>query len=604
MLYPRWEYAGIIGIAIVLAACSGDSTGPQTPASLTASSSASVSGTVGATVTPVPAVVVKDASGKTVSNTLVSWRVVSGNGSIGKDSSRSNASGIADVGSWKLGNSAGVQEIEATVSGAGTVRFSAQAQAGAPSRLTRLSAETQTGQVGETVQAAPSVRVEDSYGNPVPGIQVSFTVVSGGGSIQGGAKTADGSGVATVDSWILGPVLGQQLLRASAGSSLTTFSVTAAAGPPVAMEIVAGDNQTGVSRIAFATAPTVRVLDQFGNPVGGVTVEFVPGENSGTVGADAATTSAQAGTANSVSWTAGDAASQNLRAQLKANPATGVIFNATVAVSDMRITLRWIGTEPSPRLRTAVQRSADKWRSVLVGRSGVSRVQTSAGYCRTWAPALDEDVDGILLLAMVASIDGRGQVLANANFCAQHAETRLPAYGTILVDEADAEAMLNDGSIDGVLSHEMGHSLGFHGGLIGAPRFADYLLFVTDVDPRFRGPKALAEFLAAGGVWISPNSIPLQSVGPFALGGHWQEEALGEEMMTPYVSRTMPLSRITVGLMEDIGYIVRYAGADPFSLAPAATAFRGGPRIELINDVAPVAGGEVMIAPTVTKVRK
>jgi len=46
--------------------------------------------------------------------------------------------------------------------------------------------------------------------------------------------------------------------------------------------------------------------------------------------------------------------------------------------------------------------------------------------------------------------------------------------------------------------------------------------------------------------------------------GHWDEDCLIDELMTGYATGTLPLSRITVGGLEDLGYQVNYAAADPF----------------------------------------
>ena len=34
--------------------------------------------------------------------------------------------------------------------------------------------------------------------------------------------------------------------------------------------------------------------------------------------------------------------------------------------------------------------------------------------------------------------------------------------------------------------------------------------------------------------------------------------------MTGYTDRNMPVSRLTIGALEDLGYTVNYAAADPF----------------------------------------
>jgi hypothetical protein len=52
---------------------------------------------------------------------------------------------------------------------------------------------------------------------------------------------------------------------------------------------------------------------------------------------------------------------------------------------------------------------------------------------------------------------------------------------------------------------------------------------------------------------------------------HWSENVFGSEIMTGYVGpgSNMPISRVTVGSLADIGYSVNYAAADVY--APSAT---------------------------------
>ena len=59
---------------------------------------------------------------------------------------------------------------------------------------------------------------------------------------------------------------------------------------PADMVKVVGDNQTGIAGSTIVTAPGVRVVDAFGNPLGNIPVTFTPGPNSGTGTAGAALT--------------------------------------------------------------------------------------------------------------------------------------------------------------------------------------------------------------------------------------------------------------------------------------------------------------------------
>jgi hypothetical protein len=72
----------------------------------------------------------------------------------------------------------------------------------------------------------PAARVTDAYGNPVPGIPVTFTASAGGGAVTGSTAATDGNGVAAVGSWALGAP-GANTLTASAGELRTSFAATA-----------------------------------------------------------------------------------------------------------------------------------------------------------------------------------------------------------------------------------------------------------------------------------------------------------------------------------------------------------------------------------------
>ncbi|NOT08116.1 MAG: hypothetical protein HOP28_07915, partial [Gemmatimonadales bacterium] len=168
---------------------------------------------------------------------------------------------------------------------------------------------------GVAVGIVPTVKVTDAANNALSGVAVTFAVASGGGSITGGAATTNATGVASVGSWTLGTVPGTNTLTASiAGTGITgnpaTFTVTSAAGPPKTLTKEAGDNQNGTTGTAVAIAPSVKVVDQFGNPVFGATVTFAVASGGGAVtGATPATNIT--GVATVGSWTLGPAAGAN-----------------------------------------------------------------------------------------------------------------------------------------------------------------------------------------------------------------------------------------------------------------------------------------------------
>ena len=173
--------------------------------------------------------------------------------------------------------------------------------------MTKSSGDGQTAVVGEAAPVAPSVRITNQNQSPVANIAVTFAVASGGGQITGGSTTTNASGVATVGSWTMGTVPGSNTLTATAtgvnGSPLT-FSATTVAGAPKTITKQVGDNQTAAPTEAVAVRPAVKVVDQYGNPIAGVTVTFAVASGGGTITGSTATTAAD-GIATVGSWTLG-----------------------------------------------------------------------------------------------------------------------------------------------------------------------------------------------------------------------------------------------------------------------------------------------------------
>ena len=196
--------------------------------------------TTTATVTTPPAVVVKDTFNNPVPGVGVTFSVPAGSGSITGATQVTNASGVATVGSWTLGN-VGTDTLVATVTGTGIagnpVAFTATSLAiGAPAQVALYAGNNLPGLVGFGANVRPAVRVTDAGNNPVPNATVTFAVASGGGSVTGGIATANGNGVAQVGKWALGASPGVNTLTATvtgagiAGNPITFTDTAVAAG--------------------------------------------------------------------------------------------------------------------------------------------------------------------------------------------------------------------------------------------------------------------------------------------------------------------------------------------------------------------------------------
>jgi hypothetical protein len=258
--------AGKIGPALLLlmyANCSGEKTAPAVPTTIAASSGTSISGVAGAVVSPAPSVIVSDQNANPMGGATVTFVVVSGGGSITGSTATTDASGIATVGAWTLGRSAGPNVLTASL-GTLTVTFTATGAAGAAATLTKSAGDAQVASAGVAVPIAPSVIVKDANGNLKSGTAVTFAIGVGGGSVTGATPSSNAAGVAAVGSWTLGTNSGSNTLVASAaGVPSVTFNATAltAAPPPPAPCSVRGNHTFGTSSSGTLSSTDCQLSD-------------------------------------------------------------------------------------------------------------------------------------------------------------------------------------------------------------------------------------------------------------------------------------------------------------------------------------------------------
>lgn len=167
-------------------------------------------------------------------------------------------------------------------------------------------------------------------------------------------------------------------------------------------------------------------------------------------------------------------------------------------------------------------------------------------------------IDDLLIDVSVEYIDGRGGILgyASVTHLRSSSDGGLPYKGYMVFDETDFASMPRSEAID-VAIHEIAHVLGF-GILWSSFNLASGAIYT--------GANAVREFFTAGG---QTDYIPLETEGgPGTAYYHWDEEIFGREIMTGYLnSGENYLSAITIGAMEDLGYVVDYSVADPYTLA-------------------------------------
>lgn len=223
----RFEAAGLVGVAaapILLGAGRAGSLAPVAGNNQVAAA--------GTALAVLPRVLATDASGNPVPGASVTFEVTGGGGAVAGAVQLTGADGTAAPGSWTLGPVVGPNALTARLTdGTGPLlSFSATGTVGPPAHLEVVEGDGQSATIGTQVAVAPGVRVTDAFANPVPGVTVTFTVASGGGTLTGATPVSNAAGIARVQGWTLGFVAGPNTLSATrAGVAPVTVAATGVA---------------------------------------------------------------------------------------------------------------------------------------------------------------------------------------------------------------------------------------------------------------------------------------------------------------------------------------------------------------------------------------
>ncbi len=240
--------------------------------------------------------------------------------------------------------------------------------------------------------------------------------------------------------------------------------------------------------------------------------------------------------------------------------------STTSVVNDragFQIDINFIGNVPLI-VQGAAKAAVNKWQSVII--ADLPPVVVGGRF-----------IDDFLMNVQMGLIgsrksDGENGVLANAwpmdpdgtkpAIRSTDANGNHTAYlGTTGIDPADT----GFANLTAVLTHEMGHAFG-----IGSfwkyhnffNDFPDLNLIEGDTTetPTYVGANAVAQYQSYG---KTDKAVPVQ---PIVLG-HWDEDYLGNELMTPFADEGRnPISRVTLGALADLGYTVNYGRADSYVL--------------------------------------
>ena len=222
--------------------------------------------------------------------------------------------------------------------------------------------------------------------------------------------------------------------------------------------------------------------------------------------------------------------------------------------SAYKIVVRFLGGL-TDRQKQAFKGAANRWTRAIIGDLPSVLVD-------------GETIDDLLILAQGAPIDGPGRILGQAGPTRLRPTTAgaaafLPAKGEMTFDTADLAQMESAGTLDDVITHEMGHVIGI--GTIWDRK--GMVQGLGTANPVFLGQNAQREFGRLRGV-STPLPVPVENTGGAGTaGGHWRDTVFGTELMTGFVNQAgNPLSLMTIESLRDVGYEVDSTAAEPYTL--------------------------------------
>ena len=340
---------------------------------------------------------------------------------------------------------------------------------------------------------------------------------------------------------------------------------------PVPTTVTAvGAGQTAMAGTAVATPVGVTVKDQFGHAISGIAVGFAVSAGGGFVNPAVDTTNAQ-GVATT-SWVLGSAvgaASDSLTATVNNSSGAPTVITAstTPVVSAYNISLRFLTPMTAPEA-AAFNAAAARWSSIIVGDLPSDVVVANTGDCGDNSPPMNETVDDIVIFATIDSLDGPGNILGGAFPCWIRDVGSLTLVGAMVFDSADMGTLEANNILNAVILHEMGHVFGI--GTLWTYMTPSLLTGAGTLNPYFTGAGGIMQFNMDGGLGYAGSKVPVENQGgPGTADGHWRESVMGRELMTGYISlNSNPLSTITIASLQDMGYTVSYANADPYTVSP------------------------------------
>jgi invasin-like protein/Big-like domain-containing protein len=229
--------------------------------------------TVGEAVPIDPSVMVRDADGNPLGGIPVTFTVTGGDGTVSDNTPVTGSDGVATVGEWKLGTTAGDNTLSAAVAGqdlsGSPVVFSATGTPGGVSAeqstvtAAPASITASTGSSASTI----TVTVRDAFDNRLSGVAVTLAVTGGSGNTLVQPTSPSGANGVTTGK-LSSTAVGNRTVSATAGgvAIAQAATVTVAAGSPSA-----STSSATVPPGQAGEPTTIEILlkDVHGNPTAG-----------------------------------------------------------------------------------------------------------------------------------------------------------------------------------------------------------------------------------------------------------------------------------------------------------------------------------------------
>jgi hypothetical protein len=159
-------------------------------------------------------------------------------------------------------------------------------------------------------------------------------------------------------------------------------------------------------------------------------------------------------------------------------------------------------------------------------------------------------------------MDGINGVLGTSKICSvrQGSDGRT-TVGMLVLDLADVNYVPAD--MRRVALHEMIHLLGF--GFFGWTE-KNLLSGAGSTSAMYIGAGGTAGCKLVGGAGVCSVGVPVAYGGSGTAYSHWRDSVFGDELMTGFLKGVAPLSVMTIKSLEDLGYVVNIAAADPYTV--------------------------------------